>query len=116
MGLCAVVLLMFRLLRRYSACAVTWLACCGLVQVAEPFPLLVCSNSCNTAASGRKLVSWLLCAGAMTSNGTANGKVDTVKAPPCEDPQRYDGVTRPYTVRAAHLFTCTRCYPSMAVN
>ena len=56
------------------------------------------------------MVSWLLRAGTMTSNGTANGNVDTVKAPPCEDLQRYDGVTRPYSVRAKNSSTCTRCY------
>ncbi|KAK9833387.1 hypothetical protein WJX81_000727 [Elliptochloris bilobata] len=33
----------------------------------------------------------------MTSNGTANGHLEGVKAPPCDDPQRFDGVTRPYT-------------------
>jgi len=42
--------------------------------------------------------------GAMTSNGTANGHADTVKAPACSDPQRYAGVTRPYTVSA-----CAAC-------
>lgn len=54
-------------------------------------------------------------AGTMTSNGTANGNVDTVKAPPCEDPQRYDGVTRPYTVRAEISPTCLLCHRFLRV-
>ena len=48
----------------------------------------------------QKSASWLHCAGAMTSNGTANGHIDAAKGPACSDAQRFAGVTRPYTVRA----------------
>ncbi len=50
-----------------------------------------------------KFALWLHRAGTMTSNGTANGHVDAVKAPACSDAQRFAGVTRPYAVRACCL-------------
>lgn len=105
----------------------TLLGCFAVIQpglftwrAAKPWFLSMhsCLRCCANIAAQRGnffLVSWLLRAGTMTSNGTANGNVDTVKAPPCEDPQRYDGVTRPYTVRAEISPTCLLCHRFLRV-